>query len=107
MDGSGWESVYSILKKGGYDSQHRSESDDILGRRRGRHPARNRCAKRPRDPGRPFLRQCRRYRERGGGDQSGVVSASPGRSKSSARSWTVAMALTGVNNVEEIDSTSW
>ena len=39
VDGSGWEGVYQLLKQDGYGA-HRPESDDLAGRRCGRHPAR-------------------------------------------------------------------
>ena len=29
VDGSGWEGVYNILKKDGYNVSHRAEPDDV------------------------------------------------------------------------------
>ena len=31
VDGAGWEGVYNILKKDGYNVSHRSKPDDISG----------------------------------------------------------------------------
>ena len=64
VDGSGWKSVYKILKKDGYNVSHRSESDDIAGRRCGRNQAHRARAERPGDSRRPLLWRCGDHRGR-------------------------------------------
>ena len=48
VDGSGWEGVYSILKKDGYDVSIVQNPTIVAGRRRGRHQARHRARRKAR-----------------------------------------------------------
>ena len=48
VDGSGWEGVYNILKKDGYNVSIVQNPTTVAGRRRGGHQAGHRAAERAR-----------------------------------------------------------
>ena len=62
VDGAGWEGVYEILKKDGYDVSIVQNPTIVARRRCRRHQARSRSAGPARDPRRPFLWRCRDHR---------------------------------------------
>ena len=85
VDGSGWQGVYDILKKDGYNVCDRPEPDDVGGRRRCRHEAHVGCAERPGDTRRPFVRRRRdhRGRQRSEGRRASSISRRSLRTKAS------------------------
>ena len=88
VDGSGWEGVYNILKKDGYNVSIVQNPTHLAGRRRRRHEARDLAGAGPaRDPRRPLLRRRRHHRGRQRSEGRRASSTSPRSRRTRASRW--------------------